>query len=777
MISINNKNICENCFEELKISRCPCCGYDPSDCIFNPTLLKPGNILSNKYIIGGVIGIGGFGVTYLAYDKDAQTKVAVKEYFPREASHRDSDSTEITADDAVTFDLGAEKFYNEAEIVSGFKDNPNIVKIYDIIRANSTVYLVMEFLRGKNIKEYVCGFGTLDPKSALYVAQSVLNALSAVHSANVLHRDISPDNVILCPNGDVKLIDFGTARRVVEDRTQNFTTIVKYGFAPPEQYRRKTDQGAWSDIYSLGATIYYALTGDIPADPMLRYDDDDTFGENNFGIEQSLWNIIVKATKLSPEERYRNVEEMRAALAELPYTPKPLLFTNEEPLRPVFKSRSGSVSSEENNKADAKIGSRKRRRIALTAAAVGVAACACVPFIINGVRSGSAPQTSEPYSSSSSSSTSSSVVSEPDIPLSSLPETFPLFGGYETKPWYLGMTDKQHEIYKIIYEGLVKQETSIKFPDRTYTQKDVESCYYLCVYDNPWLCNIGSFGYTYEDDNGNKSPEPDEYIVHIEPDYLQFEVETNKLRAEIESKTNQSSDPVEALCLIHDNIIHEVSITARYTNQSCTHAYGSIVHKLADDMGIAQGFCVYAQALGLQCRVIDGVKNEQARAWCAVKIDDTWYNIDVYGDMFAHSEVDGNIFTDRNGVFRTYFLVNDENFKKMGYEPNGGWEVFGGKEFAADSPYDNYYIQCVKGESEYFNTDEESAYDRLLKKAAEAFKSGSKEISICVAPYLVNKLQKHMEETFISDCNKYGVTILSFREYYTPDAYTITLTL
>lgn len=797
MVNINGKKLCENCFEEVKISRCPNCGYDPSDSVCSPTLLQPGSILSDKYIVGGVIGTGGFGITYLAYDKSAERKVAVKEYFPRAVSHRTSYIATVIADDPETFDAGAEKFYLEAKIVSDLKENPFIVKIYDIFRANNTVYLTMEFLRGKTIREYIRDCGMLDTPSTLYVAQCVLSALSTMHSAHVLHRDISPDNIILCGNGDIKLIDFGAARRVVEECTQNFSTIVKYGFAPPEQYRKKAEQGAWSDIYSLGSTIYYALTGDVPADPMSRYDYDDTFTENNFGIDEGLWDVITKATRLNTEKRYQNAEEMREALDKLSFAPKPVTFPDDELFRPVFKSRGDEsvsavpgVSADEVQSDKEKKGFWVRHGKTVTVAAVSfaaAAACISVFFALNGFK----PKISEPASSKavSSETVSSEPVfseaissnvpsaSEPETPPVPLTETFPYFGEYETKAWYLNMNEKEHEIYKIIYDGLSEGREYIEFPNRTYTFKEVQHCYFLCVYDNPWICNVGDFTKYYEDDNENYKLEPDEYIIGIEPDYLDFEMNPDTFREEIEKTIDGDADTVKKLCRVHDAMTQDVAVVARYVNQSCTHAYGSIVHKIADDMGIAQGFCVYAQAMGLPCRVIDGTKNGEVRAWCAVKIEETWYNVDVYGDLFAHSAVDGNINADRNAVFHTYFLANDEYFKEMGYEPGGGWEVLGSEEFSADSAFDNYYIRYVEEVEEYFNKDAQSAYDRLLQKASEVTESGADEISVCLAPYLANELYNIMNDTFISDCKeKYGISVSGYKVQYDPLAYSVKLT-
>lgn len=798
MVDINEKRLCENCFEEVKLSHCPNCGYDPSDSICNPTLLLPGSKLSEKYTVGGVIGMGGFGITYLAYDKSAERKVAIKEYFPRNITHRISNGTAVIADDPETFDMGAEKFYNEAKMILNCGENPNIVKIHDVFRANNTVYLVMEFLRGKTIKEYIRDYGVLDAPGALYVARCVLNALSATHSAHILHRDISPDNIILCGNGGVKLIDFGAARQMVDERTQNFSTIVKYGFAPPEQYRKKTEQRTWSDVYSLGSTLYYALTGDIPADPISRFDNDDTYNINNFGIEEGLWSVITKATRLNAEERYQNVEEMREALDKLSFEPKAVIFSCEEIFRPIFKPRGESalavpnisVGEVKNGGKEKGFWERRSRIVVVAAVLAAVVLCFSIPFALNSFKPddsespSSETSVSEPLSSETSvseplsSETPSSDVSGSETPPVPLTETFPYFGEYETKAWYLNLTEREREIYKIIFEGLSEGREIIEFPYRTYTFEEVQKCYYLCVYDNPWICNVGDFVKNYQDDNNNRKLELDEYISSIEPDYLGFVMDTDVLREQIEKTIGGEADTVKALCRIHDTMIRDVAVVARYVNQSCTHAYGSIVHKVADDMGIAQGFCVYAQAMGLPCRVIDGTKNGEVRAWCAVKIEDTWYNVDVYGDLFAHSAVDGNIYADRNAFFHTYFLANDNFFKEMGYVPNDGWEVLGGNEFSADSPFDNYYIQYVEGVEEYFNKDVQSAYDSLLRKASEAAENGSDEISLCLAPYLVNELYDIMNDKFVSDCKeKYGISISAYRVEYSPLAYSVKLTL
>lgn len=149
----------------------------------------------------------------------------------------------------------------------------------------------------------------LSASKALFAAKIIVGALIVTHSANVLHRDITPDNVILCKNGDIKLIDFGAARQVVAELSQTLTAILKPGFAPPEQYSKKGNQGPWTDVYAVGTTLYFMLTADIPDDPPARFDEDDTFKENTYDIDPALWEIIAKATKLKMNERYAGAND------------------------------------------------------------------------------------------------------------------------------------------------------------------------------------------------------------------------------------------------------------------------------------------------------------------------------------------------------------------------------------------------------------------------------------------------------------------------------------
>lgn len=317
MVEINGKHFCENCFEETTSSVCAHCGYDPSAAVNDPTMLTPGSILLGKYIVGKVIGKGGFGVTYLAYDASAGRKAAIKEFFPYGVALRAAGTSTVTVssmDNANAFKLGAEKFYDEAKLVSRFNGNPNIVGVYEFFYENDTVYFAMEYLQGHTLKEHINTNGTISAPQALFIAQNVANALMAAHSSSVLHRDISPDNIMICMDGKIKLIDFGAARQIMAESSSNLTVVMKPGYTPIEQYTKKGRQGAWTDIYSLGVSVYYALTEVIIDDPYARMDDDSELTENKHGINNDLWAILKKCTMINASDRYGSAIDLRKAL-------------------------------------------------------------------------------------------------------------------------------------------------------------------------------------------------------------------------------------------------------------------------------------------------------------------------------------------------------------------------------------------------------------------------------------------------------------------------------
>ena len=328
MVIINHKKLCENCFAETDRSPCPVCGFDKNRYVRDQMTLTIGSILESRYVIGGVIGKGGFGTTYLAYDRKLECRVAVKEYYPYGLAVRSPGTTTVSVSNAEaeeTFKNGAEKFYDEARLVAKFNGNPNIVSVHDFFYENDTVYFTMGYLEGQTLKAFLKEHGALSPGQAVCVAEAVSNALMAAHSLNVLHRDISPDNIMVCKDGTIKLLDFGAARQVVTEGSQSLSVILKQGFAPLEQYQKKGKQGPWTDIYSLGATLYHALTLDVLDDPMSRLEEDEEYSSNKHHIADELWQVIKKATALKIQDRYQDIFEWKKDLNNLSIKAVPLV--------------------------------------------------------------------------------------------------------------------------------------------------------------------------------------------------------------------------------------------------------------------------------------------------------------------------------------------------------------------------------------------------------------------------------------------------------------------
>ncbi len=316
MINLNNRSLCENCFSEITAEPCSFCGFIRSAYRQDPVTLQIGSILNQRYKVGGVIGKGGFGITYLGYDIKLDARIAIKEYYPMGLVMRNPGSEMVTVTDAQageSFRTGAEKFYNEAKMVAKFNGNPNIVSVHDFFYENDTVYFIMGYLQGQTLKSYL-EKKKITEGQAVNVFRQISNALLASHSLNILHRDISPDNIMLCDDNSVRLLDFGAARQVVAEQSQSFSVILKQGFAPLEQYQQKGKQGPWTDIYALGATVYYSLTKDLLLDPMSRLEDDSDFDGNKFGISDRLWNVIAKCMRLKISDRYQSISELKEDL-------------------------------------------------------------------------------------------------------------------------------------------------------------------------------------------------------------------------------------------------------------------------------------------------------------------------------------------------------------------------------------------------------------------------------------------------------------------------------
>ncbi len=264
---------CPNCFQEdYNGKKCLYCGYvDESEHMYGALL--PGIQLKSRYKIGRVLGAGGFGITYLAYDTQTKLRCAVKEYYPLEFSVRRKDEIRVMAlsvSKQKTYQHGIQKFVEEAEHLYFLKNIPNIVDVRDFFRENGTAYIVMDFLDGLTLEQELERVGGKIPyQKATDILLSAIQTLACVHQNGLIHRDISPENIFLTKKGKVVLIDFGAARKYLEQKRNaqgSFSILFKFGFTPLEQYSATEEQGTWTDVYALAATYYYVVSGEkVPA--------------------------------------------------------------------------------------------------------------------------------------------------------------------------------------------------------------------------------------------------------------------------------------------------------------------------------------------------------------------------------------------------------------------------------------------------------------------------------------------------------------------------------
>ncbi len=313
--------LCMGCMENKgNVSLCPYCGWVEGSGPVSPVHLIPGTIVYQKYLLGKALGQGGFGITYLGWDLYLDRKLAVKEYFPREMSYREVGMTVVSLHSkgqVNQFNYGLEKFLAEAKTLAIFEGHPNIVTVRDFFKENSTAYLAMNYIEGIAFSDYLSHKGGIIPfEEAIRIMMPMLDALRAVHENNLLHRDISPDNIFVTSDGRVILLDFGAARHALGEQGKNLSVILKPGYAPEEQYRSRGKQGPWTDIYAAAATIYKAITGNMPPDALDRLNDDQIIRPSQLGVSISPEEeaVMMKAMAVKAENRYQSVSEFQDSI-------------------------------------------------------------------------------------------------------------------------------------------------------------------------------------------------------------------------------------------------------------------------------------------------------------------------------------------------------------------------------------------------------------------------------------------------------------------------------
>ena len=313
----NNRNICLYCFGDLNSDRvCQACGKKADDTPNAPHQLAKRSLLRKRYLIDRAIGEGGFGITYSAWDVTTGKHVAIKEYYPSGYVSRDPRSSQIiinSKQNHAATNRGLKRFIDEAQHLSSVNNLDGIVSVYDFFPANNTAYIVMEFLDGISLKRYIRRKGKLDATTALTILKPVILSLEAVHKTGLIHRDVSPDNILITKTNEVKLIDFGASKEANPDG-QSVSIVLKQGFAPEEQYRLHGEQGPWTDVYALGVTIYYCITGQLPPESIQRMYDDTIIPPSELGakITESQEHALMKALAVFAKDRYRSMAEFAA---------------------------------------------------------------------------------------------------------------------------------------------------------------------------------------------------------------------------------------------------------------------------------------------------------------------------------------------------------------------------------------------------------------------------------------------------------------------------------
>ena len=277
--------------------------------------LRKGTRLIGRYTIEGVLGQGGFGITYLGIDELHEKKVAIKEFFPQGIVTRNieyQDNVTVTfVGEKDNYEKGKNRFLKEARTMAKFSKDEGIVKALDFFEINNTAYIVMEYLEGITLKQYLRENQRIAPEDLIELLVPLIESLDEIHSQGMIHRDISPDNIMVLPDGRIKLMDFGAARDYTEFGEKSLSIVLKPGYAPPEQYQTHGIQGPWTDIYALCATMYKCITGENPPDAIERVMDDSLKKISEFGIvippqEEAA---IIKGMSVSAKDRYQDIKD------------------------------------------------------------------------------------------------------------------------------------------------------------------------------------------------------------------------------------------------------------------------------------------------------------------------------------------------------------------------------------------------------------------------------------------------------------------------------------
>ena len=373
---------CLGCMEDFRGYPCPNCGYDPAKDKHMEYALPLQTILYGKYLVGKVLGQGGFGITYIGWDIPLERKVAIKEYYPSGQVSRSPGTRNLTwytteAAEQAHRD-GIQMFLKEARKMSKVDGIPGVVRVLDLFQENGTAYIVMEFIEGVTLKAKLQQTGPLPWEQAREIFLPAIQTMAQVHKAGLVHRDLSPDNIMLLPNGGVKILDLGAAKDLSINSGASSMQVAKSGFSPLEQYTRRGGSGPWTDVYSMAATIYYTLTGKLPPNAIDRLDKDTLSWENAalLALPPQALKALQKAMAVQAQNRTQSMDVLGQGLMGKKQSPQPQTVPGGQNFG---KKPDNSAAGVNRTGEKAK---KKRKWIVPVAAACIVACLAVTPLLL-----------------------------------------------------------------------------------------------------------------------------------------------------------------------------------------------------------------------------------------------------------------------------------------------------------------------------------------------------------------------------------------------------------
>lgn len=312
--------LCMNCFSvKGPYEVCRYCGYVEGTPPEQPHYLRPGTVLKGHFIVGTAIGVGGFGITYKCYDATLGVIVAIKEFFPVGLVNRSPGEMKVgllSGEKEKQYKNQIKRFLMEAQSIAQFGKANDIVNVFDYFEENNTAYIVMEYIDGVLLKDYLEKQGALSPDIAMTIIEPVVEALKKIHASGIIHRDISPDNIFIAGEDSVKVFDFGAAILNDESGAKEGEKVIKVGYSAPEQYRDSAGQGYFTDIYSIGAILYQMITGQKPIESTEREYKDELKSplELGFDIEPNLDRAIMEALAVQPALRFQGIQQFDDAI-------------------------------------------------------------------------------------------------------------------------------------------------------------------------------------------------------------------------------------------------------------------------------------------------------------------------------------------------------------------------------------------------------------------------------------------------------------------------------